>query len=215
MARAKGGHRRNKNDRTKFKWTKELIFLLCGLGAAIIIMIICLIPTSKTSFYNKYVTDSNALNKDNVFEEISYENLKKKIENKEMVYVFYSTDLDATCKTNIGILDYYTNKHQKTTENTHYDVDKVYVLDAKFAYELNEDDSNQLAKFNEKEDYFNSKRADKIKELDLKTYSQLWVFDAGEMVFSSETVIGDNQASATFRTCVIKAFSYKENKEAK
>ena len=32
MARAKGGHRR-KND-FKFKWTKELIFLLAGLLGA-------------------------------------------------------------------------------------------------------------------------------------------------------------------------------------
>jgi hypothetical protein len=210
MARAKhGGKRRNK---VQFKWTKELIFFLIGFVVLIGIMIYCLIPTAKQSFYNTWYTSSNNLLLDNQFEDASYDKLKKKIDNKERVYVFYGYDGDDTSKTDLGILDHYTNKYVGTNADTHYDIDKIYVYNAKEAATLNSDDEKAVAKFDEKVDYFNSiKSSDINKDINLKTYCQLWIFDNGQLVFSSADIINDSQGSsqgANFTLAAIKGLGY-------
>lgn len=219
MARALKGKTRNRN-KFKFKWTKELIFLLIGLAICIGLMIFCLIPTRAQKFYSKWHSDDNNLESTNVFEEISYKNLKKKIEKGERVYVYYATESDETSVTNIGTLDYYTNKHEKENDATHYSVDKIYVYNAKEAYNLDSDDDDAVAKLDEKEDYINSLRdKDKntglaIEEISLSTYSQLWIFDEGKLVFSSETLVSDEQASDQgigFRTSCVRFLSYYLN----
>ncbi len=216
MARATKSKRNYKN-KFKFVWTKELIFLLIGLGVCIALMIFCLIPTRQQKFYSKWHSDSNNLETTNVFEEISYKSLKKKIDNGERVYVYYASEKDSTSVTNIGTLDYYTNKHEKENEATHFSVDKIYVYNAKEAYELDKDDEKAVAKFDEKEEYFNSLRdVDKntglaIEEISLETYSQLWIFDSGRLVYSSETISSDEQASdqgVNFRTTCVRFLSY-------
>jgi len=211
MARAKfSGKRRNK---TKFKWTKELIFFLIGIVVVIGIMIYCLIPTSERSFYTKWNNGSNNIQLDNQFKEISYDGLKKKIENKELVYVYYALDTEDESKTNLGILDHYTNTHKGTNENTHYNVGTVYVYDATEAANLDSDNSEQVAKLDQKEDYFNSiKNASIKKDIDLEKYSQLWVFENGQLVFSSQDIIADSQATsqgANFTLAAVKFLGFK------
>ena len=209
MARAKGGKRRNK---VRFKWTKELTFFLIGFVVVIAIMIYCLIPTKQRSFYNKWYTDDNSLQLDNQFEEINYKNLKKKIDNGELVYVYYALDTDDTSKTDIGILDHYTNQYKSSSADTHYNVGTIYVYDATEASELDKDDSKKLAAFNEKEDYFNSIKGESIKnDISLETYCQLWIFNKGELVFSSEDIASDSQASsqgANFTLYAIKFLGF-------
>lgn len=209
MARAKG-KRRNK---VTFKWTKELIFFLIGMVVVLGIMIYCLIPTKERSFYNKWYTSSNSLQLDNQFEEINYKSLKKKIDNKELVYVFYGLDTDDTSKTNIGTLDYYTNLNKSSNSDTHFNVGTIYVYDATEASELDKDDEKKVAKFDEKEEYFNSIKSSNIKnDISLETYSQLWIFENGELVFSSQDIADDSQASAQgadFTLYTIKFLGYK------
>ena len=209
MARAKG-KRRNK---VTFKWTKELIFFLIGMVVVLGIMIYCLIPTKERSFYNKWYTESNSLQLDNQFEEINYKQLKKKIDNKELVYVFYGLDTDDDSKTNIGTLDYYTNLNKSINSDTHFNVGTIYVYDATEASELDKDDEKKVAKFDEKEEYFNSIKSSNIKnDISLETYSQLWIFENGELVFSSADIASDSQASAQgadFTLYTIKFLGYK------
>ncbi len=209
MARAKG-KRRNK---VTFKWTKELIFFLIGMVVVLGIMIYCLIPTKERSFYNKWYTESNSLQLDNQFEEINYKQLKKKIDNKELVYVFYGLDTDDDSKTNIGTLDYYTNLNKSSNSDTHFNVGTIYVYDATEASELDKDDEKKVAKFDEKEEYFNSIKSSNIKnDISLETYSQLWIFENGELVFSSADIASDSQASAQgadFTLYTIKFLGYK------
>ncbi len=209
MARAKG-KRRNK---VTFKWTKELIFFLIGMVVVLGIMVYCLIPTKERSFYNKWYTSSNSLQLDNQFEEINYKQLKKKIDNKELVYVFYGLDTDDTSKTNIGTLDYYTNLNKSSNSDTHFNVGTIYVYDATEASELDKDDEKKVAKFDEKEEYFNSIKSSNIKnDISLETYSQLWIFENGELVFSSADIASDSQASAQgadFTLYTIKFLGYK------
>lgn len=205
MARAKG-KRRNK---VTFKWTKELIFFLIGIVVVLGIMIFCLIPTKERSFYNKWYTSSNSLQLDNQFEEIKYDSLKKKIDNKELVYVFYGLDTDDTSKTNIGILDYYTNKNKSSNSDTHFDVGTIYVYDATEAAELDKDNDKKVAKFEEKEEYLNSIKSSNIKEdISLESYSQLWIFENGELVFSSADIKSDSQASAQGADFTLYTFKF-------
>ncbi len=209
MARAKG-KRRNK---VTFKWTKELIFFLIGMVVVLGIMIYCLIPTKERSFYNKWYTSSNSLQLDNQFEEINYKQLKKKIDNKELVYVFYGLDTDDTSKTNIGTLDYYTNLNKSSNSDTHFNVGTIYVYDATEASELDKDDDKKVAQFDEKEEYFNSIKSSNIKnDISLESYSQLWIFENGELVFSSADIADDSQATAQgadFTLYTIKFLGYK------
>lgn len=209
MARAKG-KRRNK---VTFKWTKELIFFLVGMVVVLGIMIYCLIPTKERSFYNKWYTSSNSLQLDNQFEEINYKQLKKKIDNKELVYVFYGLDTDDTSKTNIGTLDYYTNLNKSSNSDTHFNVGTIYVYDATEASELDKDDDKKVAQFDEKEEYFNSIKSSNIKnDISLESYSQLWIFENGELVFSSADIADDSQATAQgadFTLYTIKFLGYK------
>ena len=60
-----------------FKWTKELIIFLSALAVAIILTIICLIPTSKERFMSEWSTaisnaSGTALNEDHIFKYISF-----------------------------------------------------------------------------------------------------------------------------------------------
>ena len=196
MARAKhSGKRRN---RVQFKWTKELIFFLIGFVVLIGLMIFCLIPTSKQSFHKKWVSTSANLKLDNQFEETNFDKLKKKIDNKETVYVYYAFDGDDTSKSNLEILDHYTNKQVGSNEYKHYNIDKIYVYDANDAdYVKNHNDDEKAASaLDSKAEYFNSlKSADIKKDIDLSTYCQLWIFKDGQLVFSSSDIISDSQAS--------------------
>lgn len=213
MARSKRkGYARN---RVKFQWSKELIFFLIGLGICIALMVFCLIPTKQQRFYNKWYSSSNSLQLDNVFEEVSYKKLKKNIEknadNDELIYVYYATEQDSTSVTNIGILDHYTNKYEKSNDDTHYDIDTIYVYNAKEAYELNTDDDDEVDALEEKEDWFNDHLGADIEEISLTSYAQLWIFQGGEMVYSSATLLADEQGSdqgSNFTLAAIKFLSY-------
>jgi hypothetical protein len=212
MARAKG--KKNYRNRVQFKWTKELIFLLVGLAVCIGLVIFCLIPTRATTFYNTWYSSDNSLQKDNVFEEISYDSLKNKVEKGELVYVFYGTEKDSTSVTNIGVLDHYTNKFKKSNDDKHYDVDKIYVYNAKEAYNLNSEDENAVEALNKKKDWFNTKLAKdestdlNIDEISLQTYSQLWIFKDGKMVYSSQTILNNEQASDQSANFTLAAFRF-------
>lgn len=215
MARAKG--KKNYRNRVQFKWTKELIFFLVGLAVCIGLMIFCLIPTRATTFYKTWSSSDGSLQKDNVFEEISYNSLKNKIEKGELTYVFYGTEKDSTSVTNLALLDHYTNKYTKSNDKKHYDVDKIYVYNANEAYNLDSDDDNAVAELNKKKDWFNANLAKDestdlaIEEINLTTYSQLWIFKDGKMVYSSQTIINNEQASAqgaNFTLAAIRFLSY-------
>ncbi len=211
MARVKRtGKRRNK---VVFKWTKEFILFLVGLAICIGVMIFCLVPTQKKKFYDKWSTSDNNLAIDNSFEEISYNSLKKKIENNELVYVYYATAKDDDSKKNLGIVDHYTNKHEKSNVATHYKVDKVYIYNADEAYDLNSEDENKVNELQAKADFFNSIKANAdIKDISMNTYSQLWIFENGKLVFSGNDILTDSQAStqgSNFTLVCIKFLSYK------
>jgi hypothetical protein len=217
MARAK--HTGKRRNRVQFKWSKELIFFIIGMLLCIGLLIFCLIPTKTSKFYDKWSSSNNGLLKDNQFEEISYKNLKKKVEKNELVYVFYGTEQDEDSKTNLGILDHYTNQHKDSNEATHYNVGTVYVYNAKEAFELNKDDSKKVNALQEKEDWINSLKAEStMKDIDLNTYSQLLIFENGKLVFSGLDITSDSQASAEgadFTLACVKFLSYKESTTTK
>lgn len=200
MPRAKSGKRRSG---VSFKWTKELILLIVGLLVLIAITIVCLVPTQNDRLVSEYTgtdTSTTYLSTDNVYKKISYKKLMKMVEKNddETFFVYYATGLDSNCQTNIVTLN--------TLADT-YSVERIYLLDAKDAYNLNEEDDDyyeELAVIESREEELNLLKAGNgIDDIELDTYSQLWAFakdsETGntELVFSSSTLLNDKYVSGT------------------
>lgn len=85
-----------------FKWTKELIIFLSILAVAIILTIVCLIPTSKEKFMTEWsdaitAASGTALDDDHVFEYISLSKFEtKKSEATRMSHLLFYMVLQLT-----------------------------------------------------------------------------------------------------------------------
>lgn len=85
-----------------FKWTKELIIFLSILAVAIILTIVCLIPTSKEKFMTEWsdaitAASGTALDDDHVFEYISLSKFEtKKSEATMMSHLLFYMVLQLT-----------------------------------------------------------------------------------------------------------------------
>lgn len=103
-----------------FKWTKELIIFLSILAVAIILTIVCLIPTSKEKFMTEWsdaitAASGTALDDDHVFEYISlskFETKKSEATNDEPLIILYGSSTDSTTVSNISSI----NKKHKIME---------------------------------------------------------------------------------------------------
>ncbi len=211
---------RSYKNKTKisFKWTKELIIFLSVLSIAIILTIICLIPTTKEKFYSEFTNaaaanSATAIPEDHVFSYISYKELLKKKEaatKEDPLFILYGSSLDSTTVSNLYNLD------AKAKE---YGVTHIYIFNSQFAMETDQDDENDMAVI--------KTRAQEITgnedtDLDLFTYNQLWVFNgekgiesstklSTDIVFNSSdymaNVGGDNDNDPTFANAIQKCFS--------
>lgn len=103
-----------------FKWTKELIIFLSILAVAIILTIVCLIPTSKEKFMTEWsdaitAASGTALDDDHVFEYISlskFETKKSEATKDEPLIILYGSSTDSTTVSNISSI----NKKHKIME---------------------------------------------------------------------------------------------------
>jgi hypothetical protein len=94
---------KNKKDKVKFKFTKELLFLILSLVAIITATILLAIPTAdekRTDAYNEAILAYNTTNStsyatlgyDNVYENIEYDELTQVLDNAEgYTYVLYGS----------------------------------------------------------------------------------------------------------------------------
>ena len=128
-----------------FKWTKELIIFLSILAVAIILTIVCLIPTSKEKFMTEWsdaitAASGTALDDDHVFEYISlskFETKKSEATKDEPLIILYGSSTDSTTVSNISSI----NKKAQD-----YGIDKIYILKSDFVMNADETDSKDKAK---------------------------------------------------------------------
>lgn len=200
---------KNRKNKFKFKWTKELIILLVLIVAMVTATIILSIPSKSektTTKLNNAITansssssSANLLPVDNVYIETTHKELLKKIENDEYVYVLYGSLTDSN----------YTNLlYEINTKASQYEVKTVCLYSSDWVLETEDTDS---ATFKEKAsslsgDFTFSK--DVVKFDYLKSPAIL-VFHNGEMVMNSQEY--DDNDSYNWNQYINKALTYALN----
>ena len=191
--------KKRRQYKSKFKWTKELIILivfLCVIGLATGLMSI---ESKSTKLYNEITTAqteqgvSTYLSEDNVFEKISYKDLKSKIKKDSYTYVYYGSMSDSTYLTYIQTVNEVAKK---------YDVKKVWLHSSSWADNLDLEDADDGEANNQKL----VDRENSLAGVDLKQTPQFWVFKSGKLVFQASAYVNDTYQQAGWELVIEKAF---------
>ncbi len=179
----------------KFKWTKELTFLLLGLLAIIIVTIILSLPTKVERLIAKWPGAS--LTKETNFSEINEERLSNLVNNGDYVFVFYASPSDTNAASKMSLIQTYATK---------YDITNVYWLDSTEVYQASDETKNSR---DFKDDIANREEA--LKGVDLDTTLSFWAFNDGSLLkdYASDADADDTNS---FESLVNQVFgAYKES----
>ena len=199
--------KKNRKNKAKFKWTKELIILLVLLVAMVTSTIVLSIPSSKTkttTSFNEAITAYNTSNStsystlstENVFVEVEHKKLLNKIEKEEYVYVVYGSLSDGT------VLQYLSTINSVATQE---EIETVYFYSSAWVEETEDTDTEAFkTKKQELEADINKNVNRDVEALDLLEYPALLVFHNGELIFNSQTYSDNEQY--TWNMFIQKAF---------
>ena len=182
-----------KNKRkTQFKWTKEFIILLASIAVIVVLAIVLNLPTSserRTNRFNEAITTYNTENStsystlvnDNVYKDITHDNLVAKKNQDVYTYVLYGSLTD-------GVFLDELYKINLAAKN--YDIELVYVCDS--AWYVDEEDKDTLEFRNlvkEKMAAINKNKDESMNQADFDVTlgTALLVFKADNLVFNSQT----------------------------
>jgi len=215
---------KSKRNKTKFKWTKELIFLIVGILALIAATIIINIPKGSAvqlEKYNKAISDYNSKNnaqysfipEENVLKETKINGISKKKKSNDYTFVFYGSLANAEFLENLSKVNNLAKE---------YDVKSVYLWFADYV-EKADDDLKATATYKNKVDEYNSIINENINSLvessnglyksqdnfDLETYPALLVFKSDSLVFNSQTYSkSEDSAEYSWDTYINTAFKF-------
>lgn len=220
---------KSKRNRTKFKWTKELIFLIVGIVVLIGAAIIINLPTSATQALEKYNNAITKYNTDNstqyqvlptnhVFKDTSIDSLKNDKKSDKYTFVFYGSLTNATFLENLSKINSLA---------TEYEVSTVYLWYADYV-ETTDSDTKATASYKTKVNEYNDIINENINSLvadsnglyasqdnfDLEIYPALLVFKSNSLIFNSQTYSESDSASEyTWTTYINSAFKYAKADE--
>ena len=180
----------NKYRKINFRFTKELIIIACVIVALVVATIILNAPTKADKFLSKWQNAGSSIQSNEIFEEVSQDSLKTKIDKKDgvVVVLFVSTE-----DSNSVTLFDEVNNHASL-----FEVDKVYVLDG----------SNYVGNREENQDVDN-----KLKEVEAKfgvTIGQvpsLWLYRNGELKATLNQDLVDEQ-SGSYEEALKRVLAY-------
>lgn len=197
---------KRRKAKTKFRLTKELIFLLLFLVVIAISTGLMGIKSKKDVLLSKITTaqqaagqSQNLLTEDNVYGEISYKKLVTKVKKSSYTYVYYGSYSDQSYLSNMETINQRAQK---------YDVKKVYLLDSSWATSLDTSDKT----YGETNNETLTQVEKALDDVDLKTMNQLWVFKDGKIVFNSKDLIEDKYQPAPWNFVIEQAFGTYNNK---
>ena len=221
---------KSKRNRTKFKWTKELIFLICAIVVLIVAAILINIPTKASVQLDKYNNAITAYNTENsaqystlpsnhVFKEVSIKSLKKKKKSNDYTFVFYCSLTDSTSLE-------YLSKINSTATNL--EIKTVYLWFADYV-ENSDADTKKTVKYHDKVNEYNAVVNDNINSLvedggiyykqdnfDLEVYPALLVFKSDSLVYNSQTYSeSDDSSQYNWDMYVTTALGYSHDEELK
>ena len=220
---------KSKRNRTKFKWTKELIFLLAGIVVLIVVAIVINLPTKATvalEKYNNSISEYNTANSTqysllptkHVFKDTNIDYIKNDKKSDEYTYVFYGSLTNA---------EFLENLSKINTIALEYDVKTVYLWYADYVENTDSDTkatASYKTKVNEYNDIINENINSLVKDsdglyasqdnFDLEVYPALLVFKSNSLVFNSQTYSESDSASEyTWTTYINSAFKYAKAAE--
>lgn len=205
MARAT---KKRRTSNKKFRWTKELIFLiifLCVIGLATGLMSI---ESKSTKLYNE-ITEAQQSNsittymsEDNVFEKISYKKILNKITSDDYTFVYYGTS------SNSDFLTYIQTVNERAKE---YEVSKVWILDSSLYTDLDLDDEDEGEANNQKL----VDRENSLDGVDLSVYPNLFVFKGGKLVYQLSDYTKDSYTEMNMNLAIEQAFGKTVGKDSK
>ncbi len=221
---------KSKRNKVKFKWTKELIFLIVGIVVLIVAAVIINLPTSASvtlEKYNSAITTYNSTNSteysvlptNHVFKETSIESLDGTKQSSDYTYVFYGSLTNAT---------YLENLSKVNALATEYDINTVYLWFASYV-EDTDSETKATATYKKQVNAYNDIINENINSLvadsnglftsqdnfDLEIYPTLLVFKSDALVYNSQTYSESNNASEyTWSAYINAAFKFAKNDEA-
>lgn len=187
-----------KKNKVKFKWTKELIFLVLGLIAIVGATIALSIPTNKekattelndaiyaANVQNSQSEDQNtqsisytAIPNDNVFEAISHKKLVKEIASGEYVYVLYGSANSTVVLENVSKIN---------TAAVAEEIETVYLYSSLWVEEAEDRDAEAFKEEKKAvEDELNANKDKDVEDFSVLNYPALLVFHNGSLIFNSQ-----------------------------
>ncbi len=184
---------KSKNTKTKFNWTKELIFLIIGLVAMIIVTIVLALPSDTKKIYDKYTEAGASLDSDHVYSTINYKKLKKNIASQgenDVLYVFYGSTSCSNCVSAIQTIN---------TAAKSFEIDKVYYFDATFIDSVEDKENAEfLANVDKKEV--------ELGGVDLLSYPAIWVYKGGKLAFTTDSYKATDSSTTIEGTWKLAAY---------
>lgn len=206
-----------RKNKAKFKWTKELIFLIIALAAILTVTIVLSVPSEKsksTKRWNAAITAVNSsssdsstsyslLPSDHVFEEISHSKLMKQIATGDYVYVLYGST-----NSNILLSQLY-NINAKAYDE---EIKTIYIYSSLW---VEETEDTETESFKEKqssiENEINAGKDKDVEDFDLLTYPAMLVFHEGTLIFNTQSY--DDVDQYNWYMYVQKALLISKNNE--
>lgn len=222
---------KSKRNRVKFKWTKELVILLCSIVVFVVAAILINIPTKAAVQLDKYNTAITTYNTNNntsystlpskhVYKETSIKGIKKLKKSDNYTFVFYCALDDATT------VEYLSKINEMAKE---YKIKTVYLWFADYVEKADEETKATLTyrnKVNEYNDIVNdniNSLVESNKDLyskqdnfDLEKYPTLLVFKSDSLIFNSQTYSeSDDSSQYSWPMYISTALGYAKMDEAK
>lgn len=213
---------KSRRNRVKFKFTKELLFLILFLVVIIVAAVGLSVPSKSSrqlESLNDAITEYNSdnstsyytLDKDHHFSVIGggiskkVNKVKKLAAREKYTYVFYGSLNNSTFLEQL----YYINQ---ACDDEKYDISKVYLFYDDFIEEAkkNGDDDTKVFKdkINGYEEKINAKVNDDSKDFDMTVTDTptLLVFYKGELLFNTQQ---DESSKYNWTAYITKAFSFE------
>ena len=213
---------KSRRNRVKFKFTKELLFLILFLVVIIVAAVGLSVPSKSSrqlESLNDAITEYNSdnstsyytLDKDHHFSVIGggiskkVNKVKKLAAREKYTYVFYGSLNNSTFLEQL----YYINQ---ACDDEKYDISKVYLFYDDFIEEAKKNGDDDTKEFKDKingyEEKINAKVNDDSKDFDMTVTDTptLLVFYKGELLFNTQQ---DESSKYNWTAYITKAFSFE------
>ena len=205
---------KSRRNRVKFKWTKELFFLIGSLVVLIVVTIVLAIPsradrqlteinTSITTYNTDNSTSYYQLSKNNHIAVLSHDDLVNKKNDSNYTIVWYGSLKEGSYLEQIYTLD-------QRAASSNDKVSKVYLYYNTFVEDAVANETTETLSYKNSlktmEDQLNASKNPDAEAIDLSKYPAIFVFKEGKLIYNSQVAGDSTEYNMTMQ--INKAFGY-------